>query len=248
MRKIAVFAGLVSSGFISASALGQQPVAAPPPSPAATPAQPEAAAPVAPVAPAPAAASPAATAEPVKESGEEPFGKAGVINIASDLTLNIEHVGYSAPSGVMAPASVTEYQIGPAADVFVIDNLSVGALVLFGRTASSAAGVDVKFDVISLEPRVGYHIPFVPGKLGLWPKTNFFYEHTKVRVTGAPDSTLKAMGIGIFVPLLIHPVEHFHIGIGPYFSTELSAKLDGQDDAKATSIGLRAEIGGWWKL
>jgi hypothetical protein len=198
-------------------------------------------------------AAPAATVQPVaseaaKESGEEPFGKAGVINIASDISLNVQHTGYSAPSGVEAPSSVTTYMLGPAADVFVINNLSVGAMVQIGRISESVGAAEFKKDVIAFEPRVGYHIPLVPEKFGLWPRASFFYEHSKWMSAGAPDVTEKSMGVGVFVPFLIHPVEHFHIGIGPYIDTALSTKLDGVNDAKATTIGLRMEIAGWWKL
>jgi len=212
-------------------------------------AAPAAAAPEAPAAVAPAAApASAVTSEASKESAEEPFGKAGVINIASDLSLNVQHTGYSAPSGGEAPSSVTTYVVGPAADYFVIDNLSLGAMFQFGRIAESVGAEEVKVDVVTVEPRVGYHIPLVPEKFGLWPRVSFFYESKKFMVDGRADITEKSMGIGVFVPLLIHPVEHFHIGIGPYMDTALSTKLGGQDDAKATTIGLRMEIAGWWKL
>ena len=251
MYRIAKFAWILSILFVSPAAFGQQatPPAAPP-QPVANPAAPPATAsqPVANEATPPVAANQPVVNEATKESGEEPFGKAGVINIASDISLNVQHTGYSAPSGVVAPSSVTTYMLGPAADVFVIDNLSVGALVQFGRISESFGAFEAKEDVISLEPRIGYHIPLVPEKLGLWPRASFFYEQRKLIVPGASDITEKSMGIGAFVPLLIHPVEHFHIGIGPYIQTALSTKLDGQDDAKATTIGLRMEIAGWWKL
>lgn len=239
MHRIAKIAWILTIGTTSTIALGQQPA---PAAPVATPAAAPAPAPEA----APAAAPAQPAAEATKEAGEEPFGKAGVINIGSDISLNVQHTGYSAPSGGVAPPSITTYAIGPAADYFVIDNLSVGAMVLFGRITESTGGG--KADVIGFEPRVGYHIPLVPEKLGLWPRVSYFYNHIKIMADGAPDTTLKSMGIGVFVPLLIHPVEHFHFGIGPYFETDLSAKLDGQDDAKATTIGLRLEIAGWWKL
>jgi hypothetical protein len=242
MHRITKIAWILTLGTTSSIALGQQPA----PAPAAP-----AAAPAAVTAPEPAAAPLAAPAQAVapeaaKESGEEPFGKAGVINIGSDISLDVHHTGYSAPSGGVAPSSTTSYAIGPAADYFVIDNLSLGAMVLFQRIPFP--GIEAKEDIISFEPRIGYHIPLVPEKLGLWPRLSYFYEHGKLMVSGAPDTTLKSMGISAFVPLLIHPVEHFHFGFGPYFQTDLSAKLDGQDDAKATTIGLRLEIAGWWKL
>ena len=52
----------------------------------------------------------------------------------------------------------------------------------------------------------------------------------------------------VFVPLLIHPVEHFHIGIGPYLDTDLTSKTEGEDGVKETTIGIRSEIAGWWNL
>ena len=202
MDRITKIAWILTLGTTSSIALGQQPApapAAPAAAPAAVAAPEPATAPVA--APAQAVASEAA-----KESGEEPFGKAGVINVGSDISLNLQHTGYSAPSGGVAPSSVTTYAIGPAADYFVIDNLSLGAMVLFGRTTVSAGVAEAKADVIGFEPRVGYHISLVPEKLGLWPRVSYFYEHTKIMVDGSPDTTMKAMGIGVFVPLLIHPV------------------------------------------
>ena len=236
MTRIARLPVIMVALSASGTAFGQEPA------PAA--AEPEAPAAVAPAPP----PAPATNSEASKESAEEPFGKAGVVNVASDLSLNVQHTGYSAPSGGVAPSSVTTYLVGPAADYFVIDNLSVGAMFQFGRITESTGAEEAKVDVISFEPRVGYHIPLVPEKLGLWPRVSFFYESKKFMVDGRADITEKSKGIGVFVPLLIHPVEHFHIGIGPYMNTALSTKLGGEDDAKATTIGLRMEIAGWWKL
>lgn len=178
---------------------------------------------------------------------EEPFGKAGVINIASDLSLSFQSTSYSAPSGGTAPSSVTTYSIGPAADYFVINNLSVGASLLFQRTAQE----ELKIKTFAIMPRVGYHIPFVPGRFGLWPRVEFGYATTNVKadIFGmSVDETTKNVKLGLFVPLLVHPVEHFHIGIGPYLDTDLTSKTDDGDGVKETTIGIRTEIAGWWNL
>jgi hypothetical protein len=192
--------------------------------------------------PAPAAVEPNAPA-PAGEAVEG-FGKAGVINIASDLTFSIQHTSFKAPAGGTNPDSTTSYSIGPAADYFVIDNLSLGALLLFSKTSVGTGSANT----IAFTPRVGYHIPLVPGSLGLWPRLEFGYASTTFKTTGAPDQTEKRTSLGVFVPLLIHPVEHFHIGIGPFFDTDLSAKDAGQDGVKETTLGLETEIGGWWLL
>lgn len=192
---------------------------------------------------APAGSTPVAEAK--ETAGEEPFGKAGVINVGTDLQLNFQHTGYSSVEGAPSTSSTT-YMFGPAADYFVIDNLSVGAAFAIGRVSPE---IGVKDDVIAFEPRVGYHIPLVVERLGLWPKASFFYEQRKRTAEGiAASRTEKALGIGIFLPVLIHPVEHFHFGFGPYFQTALSAKEEGENAPKATTLGLKLEISGWWKL
>jgi hypothetical protein len=48
------------------------------------------------------------------------------------------------------------------------------------------------------------------------------------------------------VPLLIHPVKHFHFGVGPYASIPVLAKdSNGNDAAKSTDVGVRLEVAGW---
>jgi hypothetical protein len=200
----------------------------------------------APAAPPPVAAPPSAAQAPApgpapEAEPEEGFGKAGVINVASDLTLSIDHTIYSAPDGA-SPESSTSYSIGPAADYFVIDNLSVGGQVLFSHSGGAASQ-----SAFRISPRVGYHFSFVPERLGLWPRLELGYETETVSVGGA-DITEKKVVLGVFVPLLIHPVEHFHIGIGPFLDTDLSAKEGDVDGTKSTTLGLRTEIGGWWGL
>jgi len=159
------------------------------------------------------------------------------------LSLSVQHTGYGTTSGITRESNTT-YEIGPAADYFVIDNLSVGAAVKFGRISVG----HLKKDVIPLEPRIGYHVSLLPEKLGIWPRASFFYEQGTLKMTGSPDITGKALRLGLFVPLFNHPVEHFHIGIGPYINTALSTKEESVDAPKATKIGLRTEIAGWWKL
>jgi hypothetical protein len=104
MHRTLRYAGVFATLFVTVSAFGQTPE---------TSASPEA--------PPPPAAEPARPAVAPHEAAEEPFGKAGVLNIASDLALSVQHIGYSDVHG-SSPESVTTYEIGPAADYFVIDN------------------------------------------------------------------------------------------------------------------------------
>jgi hypothetical protein len=192
------------------------------------------------------AADPPEAAGAREAAHEEGFGKAGVINVASDLSLSVEHTIYSPPSGP-TPASVTSYAIGPAADYFVVDNLSVGAPLLFGRTDVGGTG-SASETMVRIAPRVGYHISLVPERFGLWPRLEIGYESATRKATGIAEVAEKKVVLGVFVPLLIHPAEHFHIGIGPYCETDLSSKEDSNDGMKETKIGLRTEVAGWWGL
>jgi hypothetical protein len=59
--------------------------------------------------------------------------------------------------------------------------------------------------------------------------------------------------LAAYVPLLIHPTEHFHFGVGPYFTMDLTSSSSvttggvssSGDGSKDTTIGLRGEIAGW---
>ena len=57
------------------------------------------------------------------------------------------------------------------------------------------------------------------------------------------------MNVGVFVPLLIHPVKHFHFGVGPYFDIDVSSKESSGnvsvDGDKNMHVGIRAEVAGW---
>jgi hypothetical protein len=48
------------------------------------------------------------------------------------------------------------------------------------------------------------------------------------------------------VPVLFHPVEHFFIGLGPYFAMDLSSKVEDEDNYKDTAFGVQATVGGWF--
>ena len=57
------------------------------------------------------------------------------------------------------------------------------------------------------------------------------------------------MNVGVYVPLLIHPVKHFHFGVGPYFNVDLSSKESSGstsvDGDKNLRVGVAFEVAGW---
>jgi hypothetical protein len=170
------------------------------------------------------------------------FSLAGHLAISSDAGLEIANTSISGQDG-----STTSIQLRPAVDYFVIDNLSVGGFL--GLDYVNQAGDSGHTTTFSIGPRFGYNIPFAE-ILSVWPKIGLSYAHTSIGqqtveiVNGVPvatDTSASAnhLALNLFVPVMIHPVEHFFLGFGPAFDLDLTG------DNKATTIAGRLTIGGW---
>jgi hypothetical protein len=97
----------------------------------------------------------------------EVFGAKGQIAISSDAALAIERRSLSGQSG-----GTTAIHLAPAADFFVIDNLSIGGFVAFNYTKTG----DSDSNRFSIGPRVGYNLPF-SDLISIWPKVGFSFAH-----------------------------------------------------------------------
>jgi Autotransporter beta-domain len=166
----------------------------------------------------------------------EVFGGAGQIAISSDAALTIQRRTISDVEG-----GTTSIQLAPAADYFVINNLSVGGFVGFDYVTSG----DNDSSRFSLGPRVGYNLPF-SDLISIWPKAGFSYAHTSATTStttgGTTTSTTNsadAFALNLFVPVMFHPVQHFFAGFGPFLDADLSG------DQRATVFGGKLSIGGW---
>jgi hypothetical protein len=167
----------------------------------------------------------------------EVFGGKGQIAISSDAALAIERRSLSGVSG-----GTTAIHLAPAADFFVIDNLSIGGFVAFDYTKTG----DSDSNRFSIGPRVGYNLPF-SDLISIWPKVGFSFAHTSVtNSTSGPggstvsvSNTADAFALNLFAPIMLHPAPHFFAGFGPFLDTDLSG------DTRATAFGARLTIGGW---
>lgn len=180
---------------------------------------------------------PGSAQDPSRDTGGGPsrvFGAPGQLAVSSDAAFIIEH----------RSSDVTHFQIGPAADYFVIQNLSVGGLVMFDYQSAG----DSSSTRFLIGPRVGYNIPFTDA-LGLWPKIGFSFTHDSVSTdlpSGQTDADLTVsrsgshLTLNLFAPVMFHPVTHFFVGFGPFLDADLSG------DNKVTSFGGRLTIGGWF--
>ncbi len=163
------------------------------------------------------------------------FGDKGQIAISSDAALAISHTSLSGVKG-----SSTSITIGPAVDYFVIRNLSVGGQLLFNYQ-SFPNGHSTQFGV---GPRVGYNFP-VSDLLSVWPKLGLSIAHTSESTDPVPPATDSgssnntALQLNVFVPVMLHPAEHFFVGFGPFLDTDLNG------DRKATTFGGKLTLGGY---
>ncbi len=163
------------------------------------------------------------------------FGQSGQWTFSTDAALSFER---RTQSGVPSTSTLS---ILPAADYFIMKNLSIGGVigVVYQKTGDSKA------TAFKLGPRVGYNIEF-SRLVSFWPKIGISYSHTKnkhsTEINGQDfTSTTKnnAVQLNIFAPVMVHPASHFFVGFGPFVDTDLNG------DHRATIWGLRLTIGGW---
>lgn len=172
-------------------------------------------------------------------SAQEVLGEAGQIAISGDLQLQVSQTKQKPPEGD-APDAETTIRIVPALDYFVVEGVSVGFTVAYlwqkqGDTKASGLGIG---------PSVGYALP-LGEKLAFWPKLGIAY--LKVNAEDGEESLSGSkLMIDLFAPLAIQPAEHFFIGIGPGFSTDLSSKMEGEDANKSTTVGVGSQVGGYF--
>jgi hypothetical protein len=159
------------------------------------------------------------------------FGLEGQWALSSDAALSISH-----------QSGFTELTLAPAVDYFVIPNLSVGGFISLDYAKSGPANTTI----FSIGPRVGYNVPF-SDLFSVWPKIGFSFAHTTNSSSAAItqnesiDNTTSSNGItlNLFVPVMVHPAEHFFAGFGPFLDAGLSG------DNKFTRYGLKLTLGGW---
>ncbi len=168
------------------------------------------------------------------------FGAKGALAISSDAALSISHTSISG-----ADASVTTLQLAPSLDYFVAPQLSVGGSV-FATYSSLETGHSTN---LGIGPRVGYNFP-LSDLVSVWPKIGFSVSHTNesrdVAIAGATtvsqSTSNTAVALNLFAPLMFHPAQHFFAGFGPYLDADLSG------DTKATTVGGKLTLGGWFPL
>jgi hypothetical protein len=188
-----------------------------------------------PYAPAP-APPPAAPAE-----GDTGFASAGLVTISDDLQVFVKRVGVEGRSGHM-----TDLQLRPAVDVFVLPNLSIGGQLILGYTWLDTGEEDSRSE-IGVLARAGYNIAF-SGRVSLWPRVGIGFRHVSGAVNqGASASGINAVPFQLYVPIVVQIAPHFFVGGGALVATDLYYEAKGVYGPKETAIGLQSTIGGYFR-
>lgn len=189
-------------------------------------------------------------AAPVVASAAAPangLGKGGQIAIRSDFDLSFHNTSVKPATG--ESKSTTTFRIGPAADYFVVDNVSVGAQLAYAHLGEDT-------NQIRISPRVGYHLA-LGDQLSLWPTAGIYWQTlgSKFTTTVGGNSTTtdvssSQLGLVLDVPILFHPASNFFLGLGPRLTMDLtSTSKSGDvsaDGSKTTDIGVVTTIGGFF--
>jgi hypothetical protein len=157
------------------------------------------------------------------------FGATHQLAISSDAGFSIENRSQSGGHG-----STTTIDLAPAVDYFVMDHLSVGGFLRFDYSHFPSGHATA----FGIGPRVGYDIPF-SGLFSVWPKLGFSFATSSTSQPNQPSETSNNFALNIFVPVMLHPAEHFFIGFGPAFDVDLTGTV------KNTTIAGRLTIGGY---
>jgi len=166
------------------------------------------------------------------------FGRKRQWAFSSDASISVQRTTQSETNGALTTVS-----LAPAADYFVIENLSIGGSVgLYYSKSGETSGTR-----FTIGPRVGYNFE-VSRLLSVWPKLGLNYAHTGSNApqivnpdtgTLSGDDDNNAIALSLFAPVMLHPAPHFFAGLGPFLETDLSG------DNRATSWGVKLTMGGW---
>jgi hypothetical protein len=210
------------------------------------------------------AQEPVAKVEPKAEvAGEKEFGDQGTIAIGGATSLNFGYTAISPPSG--SGGNTIDFAVQPDVQYFIINGFSAGGVIAFEwnqATAGGGGGSTTTLTAFGIGPTVGYNVWLMPGTLSLWPQLDFLFSTASISVpsnsigggTTTPTSSSSSatiMTVGAFVPLLIHPVKHFHFGVGPFLNLDVSSKTSAGNNApsvdgnKSTTVGVKLEVAGW---
>jgi hypothetical protein len=161
------------------------------------------------------------------------FGAAQTLAISSDATLGFS---YSSSESL---GTVTDVNIHPAFDYFVIRGLSIGGTVNVNISSQDIQGSTFHSYTLGTGPRLGVAIP-LGERVALWPRVETTINSMQWSDNGGESMSASVRGS---VPVIIEAAPHFDLGFGPYL--QRTAHVGGNWFADSTNGGVQLTVGGW---
>jgi hypothetical protein len=123
------------------------------------------------------------------------------------------------------------FTLQPSADLFVLENLSVGVTLSVGGNFTD----DFQALRLGAGVRTGYALPLAE-RISLWPRlsASVFREHIE---TDFEEDSSAFVCFELFAPILVHPTRGFFIGVGPAGSLDVG-------DREGVTLGVHTLLGG----
>ena len=168
---------------------------------------------------------------------------AGALSAHAEGLRGFGDAGEVVPSGGLALVSnsfQTVLSIQPMVEYFVVPNLALGLGLSYAHASSQGGST---FNSYGASISIGYNVRLAEA-ISIFPRISFAGAHS-VASSGAPSivggGSSGAIGLTGFLPLLLHPVSHFFLGIGPQISTAGPSS----DLFRNQTFAITTIIGGW---
>lgn len=189
-----------------------------------------------------------------------PFGAPGEVAISGTSGAGASYTSFSG-----SQASSLSLAFGPAVDVFVMRNLSLGLSGDISYSEIHGYGADSSLvktttTTFSAAVRAGVDLP-ITGSLAFWPRLLVGLEWMQQREQAINGSTISIPGspLGnpmttrsgpwaeLVLPLTLHVAPHVFAGFGPSAFHEFSKPQGGPNvGGERTTVGAFLDVGGWF--
>ena len=188
------------------------------------------------------------------------FGRRGQVAVYGGA-----NIGASSSSFDGSSATRTSYVFSPGLDYFVSENVAVSLSIDASYADAKGYGadsslVDVRTTTLSAGPRLGLNVP-LGGPLSWFPEVTLGFEWTRqteqlvsgtsISVAGSglgyPSTNQFGPFVDVYLPILLHPTDHFFIGFGPEFFHDFGTVSGGPNvGGQRTELSANLTVGGYW--
>jgi hypothetical protein len=158
------------------------------------------------------------------------------------------------PGAPSSERSTTSLWLSPAADVFVLEHLSVGGRIEIAHSWGAVEGGGQRIELpgttsLGLLPRVGFYVP-LGDRLGIWPRIGVGWSSTESATflssgSAAMKTTFRTMLLDADLSLVYRFSETFFLRGGPEIGVTLGGRrTEETGGAKAGAGGSVLQVSG----